>query len=59
MSLDDVAAEAYIMWSVDEAAAATLKCWSSMPYLPSICLRTRSVELVRSMVANCQGVTIH
>lgn len=58
VTLADIAAEPYIMLTVDEAAATTLKYWSSTPYLPSIRLRTSSVEAVRSMVANGQGVTI-
>ena len=58
VTLADVAAEPYIMLTVDEAAATTLKYWSSTPYLPSIRLRTSSVEAVRSMVANGMGVTI-
>lgn len=58
VTLADIAAEPYIMLTVDEAAATTLKYWSNTPYLPSIRLRTSSVEAVRSMVANGQGVTI-
>lgn len=58
VTMADVAAEPYIMLTVDEAAATTLKYWSATPYLPSIRLRTSSVEAVRSMVANGQGVTI-
>lgn len=58
VTLADVAAEPYIMLTVDEAAATTLKYWSTTPYLPATRLRTSSVEAVRSMVANGLGVTI-
>lgn len=58
VSLADVAKEAYIMLTVDEAAATTLKYWSNTPYQPSIRLRTSSVEATRSTVANGMGVCI-
>lgn len=58
VTLADVAAEPYIMLTVDEAAATTLKYWSNTRYLPDTSLRTSSVEAVRSMVANGLGVTI-
>lgn len=58
VTLADVADEPYIMLTVDEAAATALKYWSSTPYLPNVRLRTSSVEAVRSMVANGQGVSI-
>ena len=35
-----------------------MKYWSQTPYLPKISLRTSSVEAVRSLVANGQGVAI-
>jgi len=58
VGLKDVAAEPYIMLTVDEAAHTSLKYWSKTPYRPSVVLRTSSVEAVRSMVANGQGVAI-
>lgn len=58
VTLSDVATEPYIMLTVDEAAFTTMKYWSATPYLPSVALRTSSVEAVRSMVANGLGVTI-
>ena len=58
VTLADVAQEPYIMLTVDEAAATAHKYWSITPHLPNILLRTSSVEAVRSMVANGQGVTI-
>ncbi|TMM51918.1 LysR family transcriptional regulator [Sulfitobacter sabulilitoris] len=53
-----IAQEPYIMLTVDEAAHTTMKYWSQTVYRPDVILRTTSVEAVRSMVANGQGVTI-
>ncbi|BAM91387.1 putative transcriptional regulatory protein, LysR-family [Bradyrhizobium oligotrophicum S58] len=58
VSLKDVAAEPYIMLTVDEAAHTSLKYWSKTAFQPHVVLRTSSVEAVRSMVANGQGVAI-
>ena len=58
VTLADVAAEPYIMLTVDESADTTLKYWSATPYRPTIRLRTSSVEAVRSMVANGLGITV-
>lgn len=58
VGLQDVAEEPYIMLTVDEAAHWTLKFWSATPHRPNIRLRTSSIEAVRSIVANGQGVTI-
>ncbi len=58
VGLKEVAQEPYIMLTVDEAAHTSLKYWSMTPYRPSVQLRTSSVEAVRSLVANGQGVAI-
>ena len=58
VTLEHVAAEHYIMLTVDEAAYSSLRYWSQTPYKPKIRLRTSSVEAVRSMVANGLGVAI-
>lgn len=58
VGLKEIAQEPYIMLTVDEAAHTSLKYWSKTPYQPSVKLRTSSVEAVRSMVANGQGVAI-
>jgi DNA-binding transcriptional LysR family regulator len=58
VGLQEVAEEPYIMLTVDEAAHTSLKYWSKTPYRPSVRLRTSSVEAVRSIVANGQGVAI-
>ena len=54
----EIAEEDYIMLTVDEAAHTTMRYWSLIPHEPRVKLRTSSVEAVRSMVANGQGVTI-
>jgi DNA-binding transcriptional LysR family regulator len=58
IGLKEVAEEDYIMLTVDEASHSSMKYWSQTPYLPKITLRTSSVEAVRSLVANGQGVAI-
>jgi len=58
VGLKEVAEEPYIMLTVDEAAQSSLKYWSKTQYQPNVILRTSSVEAVRSMVANNQGVAI-
>ena len=58
VSLQDVAQEPYIMLTFDEASNTTLKYWNQTPYRPKEIFRTKSVEAVRSMVANGMGVTI-
>ena len=58
VGLKEVAEEPYIMLTVDEAAHTSLKYWSTTSHRPAVTLRTSSVEAVRSMVANGQGVAI-
>ena len=58
VGLREIADEPYIMLTVDEAAHSALKYWSATPYQPRVILRTSSVEAVRSLVANGQGVAI-
>lgn len=58
VGLKEVSEEPYIMLTVDEAAHTSLKYWSTTQFRPSVQLRTSSVEAVRSLVANGQGVAI-
>ena len=58
IGLKEITEEPYIMLTVDEAAHTSMKYWSKASYQPSVTLRTSSVEAVRSMVANGQGVAI-
>lgn len=58
VGLQHIAEEPYVMLTVDEAAHTALKYWSRTPFQPSVRLRTSSVEAVRSLVANGQGVAI-
>ncbi len=58
VTLEEISKEPYIMLTVDEAAHTSLKYWSNTAYQPSVILRTSSVEAVRSLVANNQGVAI-
>jgi DNA-binding transcriptional LysR family regulator len=58
IGLKEIAEEPYIMLTVDEAAHTSMKYWSKASYQPSVTLRTSSVEAVRSLVANGQGVAI-
>lgn len=54
----EISEEPYIMLTVDEAAHTSLKYWSPTPFQPNIVLRTSSIEAVRSLVANGQGIAI-
>tara|TARA_R110002094_G_scaffold347_5_gene1643 strand:- start:1707 stop:2609 length:903 start_codon:yes stop_codon:yes gene_type:complete len=58
VSLSRVAQEPYVMLTVDEAAHSSMKYWNKHNARPDVKLRTSSVEAVRSLVANGQGVTI-
>ncbi|MEO3428928.1 LysR family transcriptional regulator [Pelagibius sp. CAU 1746] len=58
ISLADVAAEPYIMLTVDEASNTAQRYWNRTSYRPRTIFRTSSVEAVRSMVASGMGVTI-
>jgi DNA-binding transcriptional LysR family regulator len=58
VGLKEIAEEPYIMLTVDEAAHTSLKYWSQTAYRPNVILRTSSVEAVRSLVADGQGVAI-
>lgn len=58
VDFEDIAQEDYIMLTVDEAANTAMKYWNAQPVQPRIRLRTMSIEAVRSMVANGQGITI-
>ncbi len=58
LDLADVAKEPYVMLTVDEAAHTAMRYWAPSAATPNVVLRTSSVEAVRSMVANGQGVSI-
>lgn len=57
-TFEEISKEPYIMLTVDEAAHTTMRYWSLNSSQPNVTLRTSSVEAVRSIVANGQGVTI-
>lgn len=57
-SFKDISEEEYIMLTIDEAAHTTMKYWGGTSYQPKVRLRTSSLEAVRSMIANGQGITI-
>jgi DNA-binding transcriptional LysR family regulator len=58
ITFDEIADEDYILLTVDEAANTAMKYWSAQTREPRVRLRTTSIEAVRSMVANGQGITI-
>lgn len=58
VGLQDIAAEPYIMLTVDEASNTAQRYWNRTPYRPNTVFRTSSVEAVRSMVANGMGIAI-
>ncbi|APE45598.1 LysR family transcriptional regulator (plasmid) [Sulfitobacter alexandrii] len=58
IGFDEIADEELILLTVDEAANTAMKYWSYQAAKPRVSLRTSSIEAVRSMVANGQGITI-
>ncbi len=58
ISLADVAAEDYVMLTVDEARKTASRYWDKAGLSPKVVLATSSVEAVRSLVAAGVGVTI-
>ena len=58
VSLADVAAQPYVMLTVDEAAQTASAYWRKTAYRPHVIFRTSSVEAIRSMVSTGMGVTV-
>ncbi|HEX7911707.1 MAG TPA: LysR family transcriptional regulator [Paraburkholderia sp.] len=57
-SLKEIAQHPYIMLTVDEGEASTMKYWKKEKLAPSVILRTGSVEALRGLVSHGFGVTI-
>jgi DNA-binding transcriptional LysR family regulator len=58
IGLADIAAEPFIMLTVDEIEEATVNLLGAMGSRPNVAFRTRSVEAVRSLVATGAGVAL-
>jgi DNA-binding transcriptional LysR family regulator len=58
ITLAEVAAEPYVMLTVDEAMHTAGKYWVKAGLEPRMVVKTSSVEAVRSMVAAGMGVTV-
>ena len=58
VSFADIAQEPFIMLTVDEAADSALRYWHLHGLEPRVSLNTKSIEAVRSLVANDLGVAI-
>jgi DNA-binding transcriptional LysR family regulator len=58
VTLQDVAAEPYVMLVQDVVEQTTLGYWSKVGLTPNVVFRTSSLEAVRSMVATGAGVSI-
>ena len=58
ITLEHVAAEPYVMLTVDEANQTAGRYWNPTGLRPNTIFTTSSVEAVRSMVADGMGVTI-
>lgn len=58
VTLADVAAEPYVMLTVDEARVTAGRYWEKAGLAPKVVFATSSVEAVRSLVAAGMGVTI-
>jgi len=58
VTLKDVALLPYIQLLIDDAEVSTANYWRRHNLKPNISIRTESVEGIRSLIANGQGVTI-
>lgn len=58
VTLAEIAAEPYVMLTVDEADATAGRYWQKAGLQPSVTFSTSSIEAVRSMVAAGMGVSI-
>lgn len=58
VTLKDIAMLPYIQLLIDDAEASTADYWRKNRVSPNIVIRTESVEAIRSLIANGQGVTI-
>jgi len=58
VTLADISHEPYVMLTVDEAAHTSQRYWAPTRLEPQVIMRTSSIEAVRSLVANGQGVSI-
>lgn len=58
VTLRDVALLPYIQLMIDDAESSTAGYWRRHKLAPNIVVRTDSVEAIRSLIANGQGVTI-
>lgn len=56
--LADVVDEPLMLLTVDEAADAAARYWGQYGLQPNVRLRSTSIEAIRSMVANGQGIAI-
>lgn len=57
-TLKDIAAYPYILLTVDEGEASTLRYWKGSRYTPAVAFRTASMEALRGLVAHGFGVTV-
>lgn len=58
VTLKDIALLPYIQLLIDDAETSTASYWRKYKLTPNIVVRTQSVEAVRSLIANGQGLTI-
>lgn len=58
ITLQDIALLPYIQLLIDDAENSTASYWRKHNLRPNIIYRTDSVEAIRSLIANGQGVTI-
>ena len=58
VSFAEISKEPFIMLTVDEAADSALRYWHQHGFEPFVSLNTKSIEAVRSLVANDLGVAI-
>ncbi|GGJ84699.1 LysR family transcriptional regulator [Pseudomonas matsuisoli] len=58
VSLAEIAAQRYLLLDMDEHLMTVQRYWGRHGLQPNVCLQSRSIEAVRSLVAAGEGVTV-
>jgi DNA-binding transcriptional LysR family regulator len=58
VSLDEIADQPFVLLDMDEHVATVNRYWGAIKLKPRVVFRTKSIEAVRSLVAQDVGVTI-
>lgn len=58
VSLEEIATQRYLLLDMDDHLMTVERYWGQHGLRPTVCLQSRSIEAVRSLVAAGEGVTI-